>query len=126
MVTLRENTLPVQTAEKMAEVYSRITGYYRPVQNWNDGKQQEYKNRRNYDMEHSSLNRVRANLVTISKDEVKVEPQQSVKYLFTTKTCPNCAIAKEMLSHEQYVLIDAEENMETGAKNTVSCRRLHL
>ncbi len=99
-----------------AEVYSRITGYYRPVQNWNDGKQQEYKNRRNYDMEHSSLNRVRANLVTISKDEVKVEPQQSVKYLFTTKTCPNCAIAKEMLSHEQYVLIDAEENMELAQK----------
>lgn len=99
-----------------AEVYSRITGYYRPVQNWNDGKQQEYKNRRNYDMEHSSLNRVPANLVTISKDEVTVEPQENIKYLFTTKTCPNCAIAKEMLSREQYVLIDAEENMELTQK----------
>lgn len=104
------------TCGETAEVYSRITGYYRPVQNWNDGKQQEYKNRRNYDMEHSSLNRVPANLVTISKDEVKVEPQESVKYLFTTKTCPNCAIAKEMLSQEQYVLIDAEENIELVQK----------
>ena len=28
---------------KKSEVYSRITGYYRPVQNWNDGKTQEYK-----------------------------------------------------------------------------------
>ncbi len=99
-----------------AEVYSRITGYYRPVQNWNDGKQQEYKNRRNYDMEHSSRNRVSTNLVMISKDEVTVEPQENVKYLFTTKTCPNCAIAKEMLSREQYVLIDAEENMELTQK----------
>ena len=27
------------------EIYSRITGYYRPVQNWNDGKVQEYKDR---------------------------------------------------------------------------------
>ena len=30
---------------KPAEVYSRITGYYRPVQNWNDGKAQEFKDR---------------------------------------------------------------------------------
>ena len=35
---------------KKAEVYSRITGYYRPVQNWNDGKSQEYKNRTVYDL----------------------------------------------------------------------------
>lgn len=104
------------TCGEKAEVYSRITGYYRPVQNWNDGKLQEYKNRRNYDMERSSLKRVSANIVTISKDEVKVEQQESIKYLFTTKTCPNCAIAKEMLSKEQYVLIDAEENAELAQK----------
>ena len=30
------------------EVYSRITGYYRPVQNWNDGKLQEFKQRKEY------------------------------------------------------------------------------
>lgn len=39
-----------------AEVYSRITGYYRPVQNWNDGKAQEYKNRKEYDVAHSRFN----------------------------------------------------------------------
>ena len=39
---------------KAAEVYSRITGYYRPVQNWNDGKSQEYRERREYDVEHHS------------------------------------------------------------------------
>ncbi len=32
------------------EVYSRITGYYRPVKNWNDGKAQEFKERRVYDV----------------------------------------------------------------------------
>ena len=30
------------------EIYSRITGYYRPVQNWNEGKTQEYKHRVTY------------------------------------------------------------------------------
>jgi ribonucleoside-triphosphate reductase len=35
---------------KKTEVYSRITGYYRPVQNWNDGKAQEYKDRKVYNI----------------------------------------------------------------------------
>ncbi len=99
-----------------AEVYSRITGYYRPVQNWNDGKAQEYKNRKLYDVETSELKRVKTNIVTISRNDVKVEPQENMKYLFTTKTCPNCAIAKEMLSGENYQVIDAEENQELVQK----------
>ena len=37
------------------EVYSRITGYYRPVQNWNDGKAQEYKDRMVYNIGRSHL-----------------------------------------------------------------------
>ena len=99
-----------------AEVYSRITGYYRPVQNWNDGKAQEYKNRRLYDPKHSCLRRVQTNIVTISGDDVKIEAPGQVKYLFTTKTCPNCAMAKEMLKGEQYVTIDAEENLDLAQK----------
>ncbi len=99
-----------------AEVYSRITGYYRPVKNWNDGKAQEYKNRKLYDVETSELKRVKTNIVTISRNDVKVEPQENMKYLFTTKTCPNCAIAKEMLSGENYQVIDAEENQELVQK----------
>ena len=30
------------------EVYSRVVGYYRPVQNWNKGKTEEYKERKVY------------------------------------------------------------------------------
>ena len=32
------------------EVYSRITGYYRPVKNWNNGKQEEFKDRKTYNV----------------------------------------------------------------------------
>lgn len=101
-----------------AEVYSRITGYYRPVQNWNDGKMQEYKNRKMYDVENSCLKKVATNLITITKEEVRIEPQKGIKYLFTTKTCPNCAMAKAALqeAEEDYVLIDAEEDMELAQK----------
>lgn len=105
---------------KVTEVYSRITGYYRPVQNWNDGKLQEYANRTTYDVENSSLKRPAASVVTLSnyaqEVEVKVEKPEDMKYLFMTKTCPNCRLAKEYLKNEQYVMIDAEENLELAGK----------
>ena len=116
-----------------AEVYSRITGYYRPVQNWNDGKTQEYKDRRLYDVGHSVLKRNPEASVKISDAirearekvrEAKMEQREeaakgnktvfegSRAFLFTTKTCPNCKIAKEFLKDEEYEAIDAEENPE--------------
>ncbi len=102
------------------EVYSRITGYYRPVQNWNDGKLQEYANRTEYDIAHSSLKRPIRSVVTLSdfaEDvEVKVEQPQNIRYLFTTKTCPNCKLVKEYLKNVPYVTIDAEENMELARR----------
>ena len=102
------------------EVYSRITGYYRPVQNWNDGKLQEYANRTEYDIAHSSLKRPTRSVVTLSnfaeEVKVKVEQPQDIKYLFTTKTCPNCKLVKEYLKNVSYVTIDAEENMELARR----------
>ena len=102
------------------EVYSRITGYYRPVQNWNDGKLQEYANRTEYDIAHSSLKRPTRSVVTLSnfaeEVDVKVEQPQNIKYLFTNKTCPNCKLVKEYLKNVPYVTIDAEENMELARR----------
>lgn len=102
------------------EVYSRITGYYRPVQNWNDGKLQEYDNRTEYKLSESVLKRPTSSVVTLSDfgDEitVNVEPPHNIKYLFTTKTCPNCKIARVCLQDEKYVTIDAQENPELAAR----------
>ncbi len=82
-----------------AEVYSRITGYYRPVQNWNDGKTQEYKDRKTYDV----INKTRV-YSDISKLRAQAEaaPESNgegfdVPVLFATKTCPNCRIAASLL-----------------------------
>ena len=92
---------------KKTEVYSRITGYYRPVQNWNDGKAQEFKDRKTYRPD-------------ISCPPDKAQPQKAQKaladklYLFTTKTCPNCRIVKPILDRAgiSYEVMDAEENLE--------------
>ena len=105
---------------KTTEVYSRITGYYRPVQNWNDGKLQEYRNRTEYDVKASSLKRPVNRMVTLTsgQNEIQVEvaEPQNIRYLFTTKTCPNCKLAKEFLKGISYVLIDAEENIELATR----------
>ena len=103
------------TCGKKAEVYSRITGYYRPVQNWNDGKAQEYKNRTLYDVMHSDVKKIRpvhTSMVTMTEDDVKIEPVAAHKYLFTTSTCPNCRMAKKMLEGEELEIVDAEKNPE--------------
>ena len=92
---------------KKTEVYSRITGYYRPVQNWNDGKTQEFQDRKTYRPD-------------ISSPPDKDQPQKAQKaladklYLFTTKTCPNCRIVKPILDRAgiSYEVMDAEENLE--------------
>ena len=83
------------------EVYSRITGYYRPVQNWNDGKSQEYKDRKVYNIENSVLKK--EGTLSEAVIEAATEAVMGEKaytdgaYLFTTATCPNCKIACSIL-----------------------------
>jgi len=96
------------------EVYSRITGYYRPVQNWNDGKAQEYKERKLYDIGTSVLTHQGVkNPEAIPAALPAVEETVGVM-LFTTATCPNCKIAKMKLDKAgvAYEVIDANENAE--------------
>lgn len=99
-----------------AEVYSRITGYYRPVQNWNDGKSQEYKNRTVYDIGNSAIKKSKKTAAAVIDETIAVENGEGFKYLFTTSTCPNCKAAKEMLEGEAYEIIDAEANPDLAAK----------
>ncbi len=80
------------------EVYSRITGYYRPVQNWNDGKTQEYKDRKEYDIAASHLTHHGclgcSDTVPTGTESEEIE---NAVYLFATATCPNCKIASAFL-----------------------------
>ncbi|MEG2084166.1 MAG: ribonucleoside triphosphate reductase [Clostridia bacterium] len=101
------------------ELYSRITGYYRPVQNWNDGKTQEFKQRKNYDINASKMH----------KDECKCECEKATVtfkkpqklMLFTSTSCPNCATAKRFLDNAKidYQIINATENLELTGRYEV-------
>ena len=102
------------------EVYSRITGYYRPVQNWNDGKSQEFKDRKVYNIANSTLKTSHA--IKSVQDQAAEACQcadcSGQLILFTTKTCPNCKVAKTLLDNAglTYTIIDAEENPDLVAK----------
>ncbi len=97
------------------EVYSRITGYYRPVQNWNDGKTQEFKDRKLYDIATSKIKKKVVAEVEQADNEVEITAATAQQVLlFTTKTCPNCKLAKKTLDDAgvPYTVIDAEEEVE--------------
>ena len=99
------------------EVYSRITGYYRPVQNWNEGKAEEFKERKLYNLSHSKLKNERQKNLE-EKTVLKVGSTNAEILLFTTKTCPNCSLAKGFLDKAKikYQTINAEENLKLVEK----------
>jgi ribonucleoside-triphosphate reductase len=106
-----------------AEVYSRITGYYRPVQNWNDGKLQEFAQRKVYDVMGSKREfRAREEAADTGHGEDKCGQPGERYLLFTTASCPNCRIAKQLLDRAgiNYESVLAEENAELTRSLAVS------
>ena len=109
------------TCGKSTEVWSRITGYYRPIQNWNDGKVQEFKDRQEYNVAASRLEGRRlldrepgfviGESCACAPEEVS---GQEELFLFTTKTCPNCRIAKNELEKAglHYTTMDVNDHLD--------------
>ena len=98
-LTGEQYTCPI--CGQKTEVYSRITGYYRPVQNWNDGKSQEFKDRKTYDLGASHLTHtgpISGGIASGKTEQETAAPAEMQScnaqvYLFATPTCPNCKIA---------------------------------
>ncbi|MBR0349865.1 MAG: ribonucleoside triphosphate reductase [Clostridia bacterium] len=102
-----------------AEVYSRITGYYRPVKNWNDGKTQEYKDRKVYDIGRSVLKKTAS--ASVESDVIvgaDTPAAENRNLLFATATCPNCKIACTFLDKAgfPYEKLLAEDNAELATQ----------
>ncbi len=107
------------------EVYSRITGYYRPVQNFNDGKAQEFKDRRVYDVANSHFEKSERTVdhahcaCGCKEEKPAVAVDSDAKFLlFATKTCPKCKIAAQLLDKKgvAYEKLFVEENVELAKK----------
>ena len=112
-----EQSVCPECGEK-TEVYSRITGYYRPVQNWNDGKSQEFKDRKTYDIGASKLTHTGPLNMAAQEAEAAVASEGEKLLLFATHTCPNCSQATQMLDEAgiRYEKIYAEEQRDLARK----------
>ena len=109
---------------KTTEVYSRITGYYRPVQNFNDGKAQEFKERKEYDIGMSLNKHFKDGGTNLEDNEIiaeKAAPVSGEIMLFATRTCPNCKMAEMFLDKAgiSYKKVYADENAELTDKYEV-------
>lgn len=99
---------------RTTEIYSRITGYYRPVQNWNDGKTQEFADRKTYDIATSVCLRAKDHAENKESETENANLYLDKMTIFTTKTCPNCRMAKMLLDQAKmsYDVVDAEDQKE--------------
>ena len=115
---------------KTTEVYSRITGYYRPVQAWNDGKSQEFKDRRTYNVQRSTelhpeinigsdgVRTIALSVPEVENNECSCEQTGTEVMLFATKTCPNCKMAAVFLEKAgiPFVKVYADERVDLVQK----------
>lgn len=100
------------------ESYSRITGYYRPIQNWNDGKTQEFKDRKTYDIGNSKFKKEETNNIEQQKDKEEL-PTETI--LFTTHTCPKCKMVKTFADARgfKYETVYADDNLDIARKYNI-------
>ena len=124
---------------KATEVYSRITGYYRPVRNWNDGKSSEFENRKTYEpeelfsvnrnlLEEAGVDEPRVGTQTLGRANRVEAPKSNSDaekvILVTTKACPNCQAAKNYLNQAgieyDVILADEADGAEIAVQYNVS------
>lgn len=124
---------------KATEVYSRITGYYRPVRNWNDGKSSEFENRKTYEpeelfsvnrnlLEEAGVDEPRVGTQTLGRANRVEAPKSNSDaekvVLVTTKTCPNCQAAKNYLNQAgieyDVILADEADGAEIAVQYNIS------
>jgi ribonucleoside-triphosphate reductase len=131
---LKGNVTVCPKCGKPTETYSRITGYYRPVKNWNDGKTQEFKDRKTYDIDETCDRKPKTATVTVdSCDACKVPTNDAAPsaqatvdenaiILVTTHTCPKCKMIKALADSKGvvYDTIYADDNLDFAKENDIS------
>ncbi len=110
------------TCGEKTEVYSRITGYYRPIQNWNDGKSQEFKDRVEYDPIKAINKEITSRKQSSGEEEAVTAASPKEIILFASATCPNCKMAAMFLDKAgiSYKKLLAEENPELAKQYEVT------
>ena len=102
---------------QQTEVYSRITGYYRPIQHWNDGKAQEFIDRKVYNPMNSSFEK---KVITYTKDDTEPAPANvstegmTAPVLYVKDHCPKCKGAEQRVKLKKLNIniVNCSEHMD--------------
>ncbi len=98
-------TCPEPECGQTTEVYSRIVGYFRPVQNWNVGKKQEFKDRITYKPTMEITDKSPEIPLNIETETPSANKFSKI-LVFTQKSCPRCP------SMKQYLQINTNGDLE--------------
>lgn len=114
------------------EVYARIVGYYRAVKHWNNGKKDEFYQRKMFTLEDSHLNTVKSaennkkeekNVITENIPHSFTSNEAVTFELYTRKTCPNCPPVKDFVKNLDMsginIDVDTPEGLAKAAKNGI-------
>lgn len=114
------------------EVYARIVGYYRAVKHWNNGKKDEFYQRKMFTLEDSKAYDITeadkecacSAPKKLSKPEKILSDMENVSYeMYTRKTCPNCPQVKDFMSHVDLkgrdIDVDTKEGLSEAAKKGI-------
>ena len=120
------------------EVYSRITGYYRPVKNWNAGKAQEFKDRNTYKVMNSAPKHDAIRASETAKPEVQephqtvvidepaaaaaVKPAEGIPTMYVKDHCPKCKGAEQRfkIAKVPFETVNCSEHMDIARELNIT------
>jgi glutaredoxin-related protein len=117
------------------EVYARIVGYYRPVNNWNKGKKDEFFQRLHFECDENKKEET-SEVIKLSdqsnteteKDslEITVNEKGKIKHykMFYSEHCPGCKPVKSILQNYKLkgteINASTKEGLEEALKNNIT------
>ena len=103
--------------ETTGSIQPRITGYYRRSRTGTMERPRNSRTGKVYAYQQFKL-QVKAKAEEHIDRSIKAGSPRAKRLLFTTKTCPNCVMAKTMLekANIDYEIVDAEEHADLVEK----------
>ena len=102
--TSQARSTPAQTAALVLRYTAVLPAITAPVQNWNEGKSEEFRDRKLYDIDHSMIHSAKSPAPCEAPVETKAPEvsDSSKSLLFSRLTCPNCRVAESILGKGRF------------------------
>jgi ribonucleoside-triphosphate reductase len=110
------------------EVYTRIVGYHRAVDNWNNGKKEEYKFRKTFKIDQRKVDeKIELKLDNCCEkhegendnSSISINPNQVAFYkMFTSQYCRNCPPVKDYMKNLPIIGEEVDVSTDLGINSS--------